>query len=224
MLRLLVLLLVLGNAGFFAWSQGWLDGVDGVPPAQAEREPQRLQQQINPNALRLLSPAATSAAIAAADGRAHAIRCLEAGPFETAAVGAAEQTLVGLPPGSWVRVTEERPAVWAVYMGRFADREAQQKKEDALRRLHLPWDEVTSPPEMAPGLSLARFGDRAQADEALVGFIQRGVRTARVVMLVASAPQHRLRVARADTALASRLAQLQSPALGDGFRACDAAR
>lgn len=52
MLRLLVLLLVLANAGYFAWSQGLL-GAWGFEPA-ATGEPQRLRQQINPEALRIL--------------------------------------------------------------------------------------------------------------------------------------------------------------------------
>ena len=52
MLRLLVLLLVLANAGYFAWSQG-LFGAWGFAPA-ATGEPQRLRQQIKPEALRIL--------------------------------------------------------------------------------------------------------------------------------------------------------------------------
>ena len=40
MLRLFVLLLVLGNAVFLAWTQGWLDDVTGVR-ASGDREPER---------------------------------------------------------------------------------------------------------------------------------------------------------------------------------------
>ena len=32
MLRGLVLLLLVANLGFFAWTQGWLDGVVGMRP------------------------------------------------------------------------------------------------------------------------------------------------------------------------------------------------
>jgi len=52
MLRLVVLLLVLANAGYFAWSQGLL-GAWGLAPAPTG-EPQRLQQQIRPDAVRIL--------------------------------------------------------------------------------------------------------------------------------------------------------------------------
>ena len=53
MLRWTVWLLVLANLGYFAWSQGYLAPVGYAPPQ--EREPQRLQAQIQPEAQRLLN-------------------------------------------------------------------------------------------------------------------------------------------------------------------------
>lgn len=53
MLRLLVLLLLLGNAGYFAWTRGLLAPYGFAPAMQSE--PQRLAQQIRPEALRVLS-------------------------------------------------------------------------------------------------------------------------------------------------------------------------
>ena len=54
MLRLLVLMLMLINGTYLAWSQGLLLELGWAPAAQTE--PQRLVQQIKPEALRLLSP------------------------------------------------------------------------------------------------------------------------------------------------------------------------
>ena len=54
MLRLFVLLLLLANGLYFAWSEGWLREL-GVGPA-LQTEPQRMGQQIKPEALRILSP------------------------------------------------------------------------------------------------------------------------------------------------------------------------
>ena len=51
MLRLTVLLLLLANGGYFAWSQGLLLPW-GYGPLQ-QSEPQRLRQQIRPEALRI---------------------------------------------------------------------------------------------------------------------------------------------------------------------------
>ena len=53
MLRLFVLVLVLLNSAYFAWSQGLLLGL-GFAPAQ-QTEPQRLNQQISPQDLHLLT-------------------------------------------------------------------------------------------------------------------------------------------------------------------------
>ena len=53
MLRWAIWLLVFGNVGYFAWSQGYL-GTLGLKPTE-QREPQRLTQQVRPEALRLLN-------------------------------------------------------------------------------------------------------------------------------------------------------------------------
>lgn len=53
MLRWAIVLLVLANAGYFAWTRGYLDGL-GIAPAE-QREPQRLAGQVRPEALRLLN-------------------------------------------------------------------------------------------------------------------------------------------------------------------------
>lgn len=53
MLRALVVVLLLANLAFFAWMHGWLNSVVGVDPA-GEREPQRLNAQVQPNTIRVL--------------------------------------------------------------------------------------------------------------------------------------------------------------------------
>ncbi|WP_291011191.1 SPOR domain-containing protein [Hydrogenophaga sp.] len=53
MLRWAIWLLVLANAGYFAWSQGYLASIGYAPPQV--REPQRLDAQIKPEAQRLLN-------------------------------------------------------------------------------------------------------------------------------------------------------------------------
>ncbi|MDZ4280075.1 MAG: SPOR domain-containing protein [Hydrogenophaga sp.] len=53
MLKWAIWLLVLGNAGYFAWSQGYLETL-GLSPTE-QREPQRMAQQVRPEVLRLLN-------------------------------------------------------------------------------------------------------------------------------------------------------------------------
>ena len=52
-LRLLVVVLVVANLGYFAWTRGGL-AVFGTEPARlSEREPQRLTQQVRPQMLQI---------------------------------------------------------------------------------------------------------------------------------------------------------------------------
>ena len=46
-------LLVLANIGYFAWSQGALRAFDWLPASITEREPERLQQQLQPSLLQV---------------------------------------------------------------------------------------------------------------------------------------------------------------------------
>jgi hypothetical protein len=109
MLRTLVLLLLLANLLFFGWARGWF--APGWPaPRAAEREPERLAEQVRPELIEVLSPAAASAAVAAA--RAAAAVCLEAGPYDAVGVVAAEAVLLaaGLSEGSWERQAAAPPS------------------------------------------------------------------------------------------------------------------
>lgn len=224
MLRLLVVVLALANVAFYAWTQGMLDNVVGVR-AQGDREPDRLNRQVRPETLRVLPPGsvtvATTSPAAAPDAPTSV--CLQAGPYTPAQIGAAEGVLqTVLPPGSWVSLKAESPAVWIVYMGKYTNREAMQKKADELKRLKIPYEELRNvSPELDMGLALGRYNDRAAADKALAEVTQRGVRTAKVVTLTPPTVTHSLRVERADATLQARLTGLRAEALqGKSFTPC----
>ncbi|MEO7243421.1 MAG: sporulation protein [Variovorax sp.] len=61
-------LLVLANIGYFAWSQGALRAFDWLPASITEREPERLQQQLQPGLLEV-RPAPIPAAAGSSDAR-----------------------------------------------------------------------------------------------------------------------------------------------------------
>jgi hypothetical protein len=214
MLRAAVVLIIAANLLFFAWARGWLAPAF-APPHAGEREPERLAAQVRPESVRLLPPeTATTAA-------ARAV-CLEAGPFSDADVGIAEATLLGtgVPASAWRRDPVQQSPVWLVYMGPFADPAAQRAKDEEVRRLRLEPEEVRAPPELSPGLALSRHASKEAADAALAQLTQRGVRTARVVVLPPPPLQHWLRVQRADMRLQDRLLSLRPPALGVPFAPC----
>ena len=219
MLRAIVLLLLLANLGFYAWTQGQLDGVVGVR-AQGDREPERLARQVRADSVRILPASATTAP--SGGGGEPALACLEAGPYTPAQIGIAEAALQStLPPGSWSSVKNELPAVWMVYMGRYPNREGLQKKEDELKRMKVPYEELRNAPEFEVGLSLGRFDNKDSAEKALAELTQRGVRTARVAQLSAPGVSHALRIPRADDALWAQVMALKSDALlGRPFGSC----
>ena len=223
MLRALVLLLVLANAAFYAWTQGWLDDAVGVR-AIGDREPERIARQVHPELIRILPPDAVASSASPAQADAGMLACLEAGPFSDTEVATAEAALQTAAPNltssRWARIETSQPGAWIVYMGRFASREALAKKEEELRRREVSFEELRDTPALEPGLALGRFNQRAQADAALARLVQQDIHTARVTQLAPAASTFMLRVASADTALATRLSALKSGALGRGFTAC----
>jgi len=217
MMRLFVGLLLLANIGFYVWSEGWVDDLVGVH-ARGDREPDRLNKQVRPETVRILTPQAVAAAASAAES---SLVCLEAGPFDDATLPAAENIMrASLPQGSWNRLSQPVPARWIVYMGRYANRDAQQKKEQELARLKVPYDEVTGNPALEPGLSLGRFPNRELADAALQRLADRGIHTGKVVELSKAGVTYTLRVDRADADLSSKVSALHGDVLGRGFAAC----
>lgn len=226
MLRALVVLLLLANLAFFAWTQGWLTGITGVGP-EGERDPERLKRQVHPEVIRILPPGSVPASAPAettsAAATTVAVACLESGPYSATELPAAEGVLkASLPAGaSWAVQDIERPGVWLIYMGKYANREALEKKVAELKRFDVSSEPVRSSPELEPGLSLGRFDNRAQADARLADLSKLGVRTARVINITPPAPAHTLRFTQADAGLQRTLASLKGKLPGEkGFNSC----
>lgn len=248
MLRLLVLLLAMANLAFLAWSTGWLDDVVGVR-AIGDREPERLQRQVRPETIRILpsgtgprtgavvtpvapppaapstgTPATPATVVAAAPPPADTAAvptCLEAGPYNTQQFGAVEALLqLSLPAGAWTHVRNEKPSLWMVYVGKFADAETMTRRQDELRRLKVEYEVLRAPGDLVPGLSLGRFEVRGNANNLLEQLAQRGVRGARVVELPAASSTHLVRIERPTPAVLAELSGLRADVLGKGFQPC----
>ena len=218
MLRILVAALLAANLAFFAWSQGWLDDIVGVRSI-GDREPERMARQVNPELVRVL-PVGDAALTGAAAGPTTAT-CLEAGPFnDTDAAIAQTAAQLALPAAGVTDVKTDKPGLWIVYMGRYANREALTKKEDELKRRKLDYEEVRDNAALAPGLSLGRFDTPTAAAAALEQFAQQGIRTARVAELAPASNTHMLRIVAADAALAAQAMSIKLGALGKGFAVC----
>jgi len=218
MLRLLVLLLLLLNAGYYAWSQGLLRAYGWAPAEQSES--QRLAQQIHPQAIHVLSAEEARRIEQAALTPPKPPECLQAGLFDEAQTDTLRKALdATLPAGGWTLETTVEPARWIVYMGKFPNRAALEKKRAELLKLKLRLQPLDNA-DLEPGLSLGRFETQAQAQAELKDLQRRGVRTAHVAQEKPEVRQSMLRIPAADEALKPKLEELK-PALGDKpLRSC----
>lgn len=218
MLRLLVLVLVLANAGYWAWSQGLLAAYGLAPAVQSE--PQRLLTQIRPEAIRLLTPeeaAKFDNPVAAVETPTE---CLQAGLFNEEQTATLRSALdAALPPGSWQFESSVEPARWIVYMGKYTTDEALTKKRGELRQLGVAFRPVTSP-ALSPGLALASFPAQADAERELARIATKGVRTARVVQERAEARGQILKLAAVSPALRGKLDALKPQFDDKPLQAC----
>lgn len=197
MLRLAVIALLLANAAYYAYTQGWLRSAGLVTPEQAE--PQRLQQQIRPETLKVLraqgatnnpTPPPAPAAAPAADTTASAPaptaaapadagECLQAGVFDDKQATALRTAAASLPQGSWTLEPTPITGRWMIYMGRFDDQDTLDKKRAELRARKVDFDRAGG--TLEPGLSLGRFSTEEAAQRGLTALNAQGVRTARVI-------------------------------------------
>lgn len=222
MLRLLVLALLLANAGYFAWTQGLLADYGFAPAAQAE--PQRLAQQIRPDAMKLLTTAEArqlenDPTPAAAPQPAP--ECLQAGlftPEQSTALRAGLES--SFPIGSWTLESGVEPPRWIVYMGKYSSEDALAKKRSELRGMGVSFEALANP-ALGPGLSLGHYTSQAEAERELAKVATRGVRTAKVVQERPETRGQLLKVPAADTALKAKLEALKPQLAGKALQACN---
>ena len=151
--------------------------------------------------MRILTPQAVAAAASAAESR---LACLEAGPFDDAAVGAARRRATTLPSGTWARQHRAAERMDRRVRRPLPGREAMQRREEELARQGVDAQALRHVPELEPGLELARFRERDEAGLALadLGAPRGAGRPAG--QLRALPTVHMLRVDRADPDLATR--------------------
>ena len=245
MLRLAVIVLLLANAGYYAWSQGLLKDWGFAPEEQAE--PQRMDQQIRPETLQILRvtpgkassslPSSSSSSSAAPAGPASAdasavssppapstppsadtAECLQAGVFDERQAEALRTAAASLPQGSWVLDPTPVPGRWMLYMGRFEDQDALDRKRAELRARKVDHDRAGGTLEL--GLSLGRFTSKDAAERELANLGTKGVRTARVVQERPDTAGFTLRLPSVNDALRPQLDALRTAMAGKTLRTC----
>jgi hypothetical protein len=248
MLRLLVLLLLLANGAYFAWSHDLLSSWGlGVPP---QSEPQRLTQQIEPERIRVLktdsaqmpaaqtalpvlpaattqattataptTPAATTPAIANA-AAVSATSCLQAGVFTDKQSTVLRQVLAkNLAKNTWRLDATALPPRWIVYMGKYPNNSARDLKKSQLIKINVPF-EVLTETALEPGLSLGSHPNQEAANQALNLLFKKGVRTARVLQEQPGQTGFQLIVPAADAATRAKLDALKIQLAGKPLQPC----
>jgi hypothetical protein len=225
MLRLFVLVLLLANLGYYAWTSGHLSGLVSVSPTQ--REPERLERQVRPEILQVnggppapalqptaqpsppapaLNPSATPASAALAGS---ATTCLEIGPYTEAEYAEVQAAFTEALKGTdWTARREERGGVFLIYLGKYPNREALLRRQEELRGAGIRSEEIRSSPDLEPGLSLGRFTSRDSAERRALELADRGVRAARVITITPAAVRVQVRIPAASAELQSRLEAL----------------
>jgi hypothetical protein len=217
MLRALVLLLLLANAGFWAWREGWLAPLNATIGAKPEgdREPGRLALQVNPERIQPVALAASAPVVAASAAEPPPPPvCLEAGPFEPQALADAQALVQPLLPADSLSVRALGGAWWIV-MGPFPETGQIAKKLAQLRQRGLGAEEarLPAPGASGPALVLSRHESQGLADAELKALAGRRVTTARVIDASAVEPRA-LRIAQADAAQQQQLTALTPEQLG----------
>ena len=218
MLRLIVVILLVANGAYLAWSQGWLHSQGFAPAPQSE--PHIMARQLNPDAVKLLTPDEYKKVQALVQADLEPKQCLLAGPFDTAQVAALDQALTAsLPPGGWQFESVVVPERWIIYFGKFASVEAQEKKRAELTAMRLTTQPLQNP-SLEIGLSLAGFDTQAAAAAELAKLSTRGIRTARVVQERPLGNATYLKLPAVTAAMKARLNDIKPPLAGHSLKPC----
>lgn len=227
-MRTLALILVLVNVAFFAWSR-----YVGAP--EGAGDPLPLKRQIEPEKLKIVTPAELPAAAPAprqalqpqpAVAAAAAAKCVEWGSFTLADAPRAEKALepLALGPRLAQRRTEEA-AGWWVYIPpqtqganarQLALRKASELKALGIEDYFIVQEE--GPNRWAVSLGVFRAEEAAQAR--LAALRAQGVRTARIGARETVVPKVWLQVKDVDGLLYARLRDAARGIEGSELRDC----
>jgi hypothetical protein len=147
--------------------------------------------------------------------------CLAAGPFGSVEMGIVTSNLQGiLPRESWRTEDVTIEGVWFVYMGPYPDREIFNRKQAELKAIGgISFREVRTPTSLANGFVLGRYERLNEAQAALGKLKERGVRSARVVVIRPRMQAQNVIVPQATASVQTSLNGVRLPQ-GKRFAAC----
>jgi hypothetical protein len=222
-MKLAFLLLVLANLLLFAWQQGAFGRL-----AEAGREPERVERQIEPERFRVLTEAdVRELRERATQGSAPldldvAQACLEFGDFPAADAARVEKLLAALPSGVKVESRPvETPGWYMVYLPPHKSWAEAERRAEELRKLGVKDLLVMS--ENAPlrfAISLGSFRDPDAAKSHLAALEKLGVKGVRMSDRSSTVVLKRFQLRELDAAAARQLAALRSEFPAQTLRPC----
>lgn len=223
--RLIFFALLLANVAFFAWREN-----AGPPPGH---EPQRLQQQIDPDKVQVLLPqqaaADKSAAVNAADVAAAAaspetevpaLLCKAFSGIPADSAKAAQSAVAASAPNAQVAlITSKETSSYWVHIPPQPNKAGAEKKVAELKEMGVSETFIISddgPNKWA--VSLGLFKSREMADNYLQKLVKQGVRSAKIEVRDKNADKVRLEISSpAETlgVLAREIKPLANASIGE---------
>lgn len=236
MLKIFFWLLLLGNAGLFAYWQGHFDTL-----LSSGREPARMKEQLNADKVRLVLPPAPApaptvpepapetapqAAAPAAEVRKPVVlACTEIGNFSPDEAKRFTTEIAALSLGERVKQRAlQEVSSHIVYIPPQADKEGAEKKAGELRRLGV--DDFFIIQDNSPmrwGISLGVFKHEEAARAHLAALGQKGVRSARIGQRMATSSQVAFQVRELDEDAKAALDKIKAGFPKQEARKCDPA-
>jgi len=224
--RIVFFLLLLANLAFFTWVY--------FGTGRVSDEQQLMEQQLNPQEIRLLSPDQV-AKLAAERAKQIAerpkpppkppvIACLELGAFNTADAPRVQQALEPLALGSRLsqRRADEIASYW-VFIPPLRSRQSASLKAAELKKLGVEdFFIVQEDPKFRLAISLGVFKTEEAANARLAELRKKGVRTARVAPRETSVQKVYFAIREVPDALVTRLNDIRQGFSGIELRDCPA--
>ncbi|HET7767087.1 MAG TPA: SPOR domain-containing protein [Burkholderiales bacterium] len=225
-MRIVFFLLLLANLVFFGWAY--------FGTGRTADEPQLMEQQLNPQEIRLLTPdqvakLAAERAKAVADRpkpppRAPVIACLELGAFNPIDAPRVQQVLGPLALGSRLsqRRADEIASYW-VYIPPLRSRQSANLKAAELKKLGVDdFFIVQEDPKFRLAVSLGVFKTEEAANARLAELRKKGVRTARVAPKETPVQKVYFAIREVPDALVAKLNDLRQGFPGTELKDCPA--
>ncbi|MFL5299267.1 MAG: SPOR domain-containing protein [Anaeromyxobacteraceae bacterium] len=221
-MRTLFLVLLLANVVFFAWSRY-------VSPSEAGADPAPLARQIEPEKLKVVTPAElpppapAPSPVSARPLPAIAAKCIEWGSFTLTDAPRAEKALEPLGLGARLgqRRTEEVAGWWVFIPPQGNGRQGAMRKATELKSLGI--DDYFIVQEDGPhrwAVSLGVFRSEEAARARLTTLRAQGVRSAQVGPRETTVPKVWLQVKGVDGSLEARLRDVAREVEGSELRSC----